>query len=243
MPGWLWMLIGGAATLVLAGGARLLLRRRTEPSDEEAIEQAMPVQVAEPVQPPSPPPAPPRAAERAVLPPSPALPVQQPQSDPFDIRIRPARIELGEREIVLDFELLVGNLQSVPAEGARLSLAMISANPDQDRILDSFHRGPPGDAGEPFDLAPGGGARVPVRLALPRERVHVVQLGGRPMFVAMVLVDLRWRSGLSIRRFGADFMVGAAGQGDRIGPIWLDRGHSTAALGATRYLRREMAAA
>ncbi len=229
MPGWLGMLIGAAATLALLGGAWLFLRRRPEAFEEEEA-QPEPAPAPAPAPRPSVPPAPPSAP--------------QSQSEPFEIRVRPTRIELGEREVLLDFELLVGNTQPVPAEGVRPSLGIISASPDQDRVLDGFHRGPPGEAaGEPFDLAPGGGARIPARLALPRDRVHVVQLGGRPMFVAMILVDLRWRSGLSIRRFGADFMIGAAGQGERIGPIWLDRGQSTAALGATRYVRREMAAA
>jgi len=38
-------------------------------------------------------------------------------------------------------------------------------------------------------------------------------------------------------------MVGKAGQGDKIGPIWLDRGLSGGPLGATRYFPREAAAA
>jgi hypothetical protein len=63
------------------------------------------------------------------------------------------------------------------------------------------------------------------------------------MFVAMLLVDLRWRSGLGIRRSGADFMIGMAGQGDRIGPIWLDRGQPMGTLGAVRYTPRIAAAA
>ncbi len=64
---------------------------------------------------------------------------------------------------------------------------------------------------------------VPVRLGLKRDQLHVVALGARPMFAGMLLCDLRWRSGLSIHRFGADFLLGAAGQGARPGPIWLDR--------------------
>jgi len=233
MPGWLWMLIGAGATVLLAGGAWLVLRRRGNAIEEEVpvVESSGPAPRA--ITPPAPSPAPIRTAP----------PLARPRSDPFDIGVRPARIELGERDVALDFELLIANRQAEPAEAVRLSLAMMSASPDQDLILAGFHRGLPGEtAGEPFDLAPGGGIRMPVRLMLPRERVHVVQVRGRPMFVAMALVDLRWRSGLSIRRFGTDFMIGTAGQGDKLGPIWLDRGQP-GPLSVTRYVPREAAAA
>ena len=238
MPGWLWMLIGAAATAVLGGVAWLFLRRRADPIEEEEFE-ALPVPAPIPPRA-SPPPPPPPPAPRPI----PAPPAPHAQSHPFEIGVRPLRIELGARDVTLDFELLIGNLQSEPAEAVRLSLAMMSASPDQDGILAGFHRGPPGEvAGDAFDLAPGSGARMPARLLLPRDRIHVVEVRGRPMFVAMVLVDLRWRSGLSIRRYGADFMIGAAGQGDRIGPIWLDRGQPAGPLGATRYVPREAVAA
>jgi hypothetical protein len=238
VPGWLWMLIGAAATAVLGGAAWLLLRGRADPVEEEVFVEApsAPAPAPAPVLPRASPPPPPR--------PIPAPPPPRPVSHPFEIGVRPLRIELGERDVALDFELLIGNLQSEPAEAVRLSLAMMSASPDQDRILAGFHRGPPGEvAGEPLDLAPGSGVRMPARLLLARDRIHVVEVRGRPMFVAMVLVDLRWRTGLSIRRYGADFMIGTAGQGDRIGPIWLDRGQPAGPLGATRYVPREAVAA
>jgi len=84
---------------------------------------------------------------------------------------------------------------------------------------------------------------MPVRLAIPRSGVNVVQVSGRPMFVPIVLIDLRWRGGLSIRRFGADFMLGTAGQGDKLGPIWLDRPAPSGALAAHRYHAKAAVAA
>ena len=100
-----------------------------------------------------------------------------------------------------------------------------------------------GDSAVPaFDLGSGAGGRLPVRLALRRDALHVVQAAGRPMAVPMMLIDLRWRAGISIRRFGADFMIGTAGQGQKLGPIWLDR-PSVGALSATRYLPRAVAVA
>jgi hypothetical protein len=160
-------------------------------------------------------------------------------SDPFDLVVRPVRIEVNEQEVVLEIELLIGNRQAAAAEAIRPSLALISANPEQDRHIAGFHANPMVDpSGQPFDLAAGAGGRMPARLRVRREHIHVVQVGGRPMFVPIVMIDLRWRGGLSVRRFGLDFMIGTAGQGAKLGPIWLDRAQLAAPLAATRYVPR-----
>ena len=215
---------------MLAGGAAwLFLRRRNAVARAE-----------EPVEVPAPPPVPPVP----VAPPAGLTPPPPPGTEPFQFALKPLRIEVTPREAVLDLELLIGNAQGAAAENIRVALGLISANPDQDVQSAVFHRGPPADpAGPPFDLAAGGGGRMPVRLILPREQIHVVDLAGRPIFVPMVLIDLRWRAGLSIRRFGADFMVGTAGQGEKLGPIRLDRAVPAGPLAATRYVAREVAAA
>ena len=144
----------------------------------------------------------------------------------------------------LEFELLIANGSGASAENIRIAFAAMSAQARQDEVIAGFHGGPPGEPGAaPFDLAAGGGGRMPVRLAIPRSGVNVVEVGGRPMFVPMVLIDIRWRGGLSIRRFGADFILGTMGQGDKLGPIWLDRPAPAGPLAANRYFARHVVAA
>ncbi|MDV3455739.1 hypothetical protein RZN05_01990 [Sphingomonas sp. HF-S4] len=235
MPGWLWALIGGGATALAIGGLWALQRRRK--SADDVFEEA-PVAAPPPPRPVVPPPgiAPAASAPRA----APAAP----SGEPFELILRPGGIEVTERDVLLDFELLIGNLQPSAAENIRVAMAMMSANPDQDRNIAGYHANPMVDpAAQAFDLAAGAGGRMPVRLALPRELVHVVQVHARPMFVPMVMIEVKWRAGISIRRFGADFMVGVAGQGAKLGPIWLDRNQQARLLAATRYLPREAAAA
>jgi hypothetical protein len=238
-PGWIWMLAGAAASALALGGLWALQRRRRRDGEEEAELTA-----ADEI--PAPAPAPqPRVAPPPGIAPSPAAPASAlPSGEPFEILVRPARVEVTEREVLLDLELLVGNRQSAQAENVRAALALISASPDQDRAIAGYHATPLAQpSAAPFDLASGAGARMPVRLSLPREHIHVVQVGGRPMFVPLMMVELKWRAGISIRRFGADFMIGTAGQGAKLGPIWLDRVQPTAPLAATRYLSRQAAAA
>ncbi|MEI9928529.1 MAG: hypothetical protein WDN44_13560 [Sphingomonas sp.] len=159
--------------------------------------------------------------------------------DPIAFDIRPVHLDLGAEGAMLEFEMILANASGAMLEGLRVSLALASTSPAQDAMIAAFHGGPLGAlAGPPVDLAPGQGGRIPARLALPRDQFHVVTVGDRPMFVPMVLVELRWRSALSVRRQGADFMVGTAAQSGKLGPIWLDRGPPRRAGLAARPLFR-----
>lgn len=146
--------------------------------------------------------------------------------------------------MLLEFELLLGNRQASAAENIRLGFALMSARPDQDQYLAAFHANPMADPnGQAFDLTSGAGGHLPVRLALPREQIHLVEMGDRSIFVPIVMIDIRWRAGISIRRFGADFMVGTPGQGGKLGPFRLDRSQPGGPLAAARYLPRASSAA
>ncbi len=163
---------------------------------------------------------------------------------PFEILLNPGRISFAGEEVLLDLELLLVNRSGEAADDVRVAFGATSARPDQDALSARFHSGPPGQpAGPPFDLAAGEGTRLPVRLAMPRAGLHVVTVAGRPMFVPLVLVDLRWRGGLSIRRFGGDFLLGTPGQGGKLGPIWLDRPAPAGPLAANRYAAKAVALA
>ena len=152
------------------------------------------------------------------------------------IDIVSARIVFLADAVAFDLEVELINAQAQAAEGLRPALTLISASPDQDKWRAAFHAGPPAqNQAGPLDLVAGARVRLPARLTIRRDQLYVVEHGGRPMFVAMLLCDLRWRGGLSLHRFGADFLLGAAGQSARPGPIWLDR-PAPPALAAIRYV-------
>jgi hypothetical protein len=167
---------------------------------------------------------------RAMMAPKPSLP-----AEPLTIEIISAKVAFVAETVAFEIEIDLINAQAQAAEGLRPALALISASPDQDRWRAAFHAGPPAqNQGGPLNLAAGARVRLPARLSLRREHLYVVEHGGRPMFVAMLLCDLRWRGGLSLHRFGVDFLLGTAGQGARPGPLWLDR-PAPQALAAIRY--------
>lgn len=230
-PVWPWIALGSGGTLavVLAGWALLARRRRREAWDEEA-------ELVEPVAAPPPPPAMPRPAAQAAPPPPPA------PAEPVVFDFKPRTLAISDREIALDFEAMIGNPTDVAMDGVRLAMAMVSASPQQDELSGAFHA-----AGglEPllpqFDLPAREGRTFTARLMMARENVHVVTVGGKTMFVPLVLIDVRWRGGLSLKRHGADFMVGTAPQpGGKLGPIWFDRWQHSG-LAATRYFPRPLA--
>ncbi len=225
-----WVALGAAGALALTGALFWLRRRRA--GGGKAVPE-MPPGTAAPPPPPMPRPAPARA-------PAPVAPRHDPLPDPISIEIHPMHLDLVEEGALLEFEMVLLNASGALAEGMRVSMALISANPAQDAMIARFHDGPQAAlAGPPVDVPPGAGGRIPGRLTLPRELFQVVTLGDRTMFMPMLLIDLRWRSGLSVRKQGSDFMVGTAGQGEKLGPIWLDRGHRRQpGLAATRYAPR-----
>lgn len=208
--------------------------RRRKAKEARRVERRAAAQAAPP-----PVPAVPRATPQPPAHPAPP-PAPSPSGDPIGFELRPLAISVAEQGVVLEYDLLIGNLGDRQLEGIRVSLAMISANPAQDNWIESFHAVPANaPVAQNVVLEPRSGGKIGGKTMLGFDRIHVVDVGGRKMFVPIVMVDARWRGGLSIRQTGADFMVGTAGQGMKLGPIWLDRGATRVeGLAANRYFRK-----
>lgn len=160
------------------------------------------------------------------------------------VELRPIAVELSDGGAVLDFEIVVANASPAPIEGVRVAYGLMSASQIQDDLITSFHMTQLPPVAEPFNLAPRAGIRIPGKVGLAPDKINIVDVGGRPMFVPLLMIDLRWRAGLSVKHQSCDFMVGMGGQGDKLGPIWLDRGAQRhERLNANRYFPKPVAAA
>ncbi len=182
----------------------------SEPEDDFVIE---PVPVVAP--PPPPPPAPSVAPAAAATP-----------AAPFATRLEPTMVTIEEGGAVLEFAYLITNQGTTAADAVRPLLGMVTAGPDLDGQITQFHASAPiSNNAEPFTLQPGETRRVTGQVALPRESMHVTTANNRPMIVPVVLANLRWRAGLTVRTFTDAFIVGT-GLADvgKLGPFWLDRG-------------------
>lgn len=244
MVPWFWWLVGGAAAALIGGAAWGVLRRRRESEEEEAIaipyvppSPAIPVAEREAVTPDVPAPMRPVSPGASATPSQPAPPQKPsgaaqsgfvtsttaPSADPFVVQMELLRIAFVDQDVQLSVELGVGNTSHSGIDRMRVVSEVISASPRQDGLIKAFAaRAKLAATAPPFDLAAGTGVKLPFDLLLPRSAVHVVDMGGRPIFVPIVLVDLSWSTGLSIRRFNSAFMLGQMGQGGRIAPFRLD---------------------
>jgi hypothetical protein len=211
---WPWLL-GGVGLLALAAGYYWGRRRR--PADRVAEVEVAPAPVVAPT--------PPVTARPVPPPPAATPPPEPPPAAPLAIELVATGVAVAGGAITLDFALVVGNPGPDSADGLRVALAIVAAGPALNDHIAGFNAGAAGgSSSDPVTLAPGEGHRIAGRLTLPPEVMHVTQVGGRPMAVPVVLVQVRWRGGLSVRRYSEAFLVGTGdAAASRLGPIWLDR--------------------
>ncbi|MFL9841356.1 hypothetical protein ABS767_10300 [Sphingomonas sp. ST-64] len=257
-PGWLWPLLGGAGLLLagLAGGWWMANRARRREEEETEKVALAPAAVVVPPPTPGPPartsptgpvpaaPASPAPAARVPPPPpaqpgTPAAPVAPPPG-PLVMEIRPLRAAIRDGLVSVELELYIQNRGRESADNVRAVLALLGANAEQDAQIAAFHgaaRMAPGS--EPFSIASGGIHMLKAQVSLPGDQMRVVTVQGKPMFVPIVPVALKWYSGLSIRTLRDAFMVGTvpAPGSDRLGPLWVERAaEGFGRLAAKRYV-------
>jgi hypothetical protein len=154
--------------------------------------------------------------------------------------IRPVRAAIQDGMVTLDLELFIQNRGTEPADNIRVALALLGANAEQDAQIAGFHGAARlGGGSEPFSIAPGTTHMAKTQVSLPGDQMQVVTVQGKPMFVPIVPVSLKWYAGLSIRTLRDAFMVGTAPApgSDRLGPLWVERaGDGFGRLAAKRYI-------
>ena len=202
---WPW-LIGGAVPLVVALGIWAWLRRRGRP-DDIAPEDPVPVAVA---------PAP--------TPVAPAPPIG-PRAW-IAVALRPNRAGLNMLSATVEAEVVVRNTGDAPATQVRIHATLLSAHAGQDADLAATFAAPAGrSAAPPFALAPGEERRVRIVAALSREAVRSMDAAGRPMFVPLVAIDVRYVADETGTpgRTGQAFIVGVERvDSAKLAPFWLD---------------------
>ncbi len=254
LPAWLWPALGAAAALVvgLVAGIAIAGRRRRRREEEAEVEVAETPVVAAPPTPGPPARAgvttPPRPAPQPAAAPRPApaasvmAPVPPPPG-PLVTEIRPLRAAIRDGMVSIDFELYIQNRGPESADNVRAVLALFAANPDQDAQIAGFHgaaRMAPGS--EPFSIAPGGIHMLKGQVNQAGDQMRVVNVQGKPMFVPILPVALKWYAGLSIRTLRDSFMVGTvpAPGSDRLGPLWVERAaDGFGRLAAKRYVPKD----
>jgi hypothetical protein len=75
----------------------------------------------------------------------------------------------------------------------------------------------------PFTLAAGQARPIRALAQLPKSAINVVTVQGRPMFVPIVAIDLRYRWPTGEGQTAGSFVIGIVPkEGERMRPFWLD---------------------
>lgn len=172
------------------------------------------------------------APDQAVAPPPPApRPVAPPRQPPgtatrprLEIGFTPRGAGVNGANAAVDYDLVVQNAGPIVAEGVQLRVELVTAGNTHDAELQARLDAPiekPMIA--PFTLAAGQARPIRAVAQLPRSAVNVVSVQGRPMFVPIVAIDLRYRWPGGEGQTAQSFVIGIAPrEGERMRPFWLD---------------------
>ena len=215
----LWIALFIALLLFPAIGVVLWFARRS-PSGAAAPDAAWDDDEDDWVAPPQPAAAPERAP-----------PVAPPRRVPgsiarprLEIDFTPRRAGTNVTSAAVDYDLVVRNAGDAAAEDVRVRVDLVTAGEAHDAALQALFAGPmERSALPPFGIAPddrnGGRAMV----MLPKSAVSVVTVKGRPMFVPIVAIDVRYRWPGGEGQTAQSFVIGIAPKdGERMRPFWLD---------------------
>ena len=208
-PGWPWML--GAGLLTVAGIGVWLARRQRAPADEE-IGAPVVEEIGAPV------------VEPAVVPVPPLAPVAPAAVAPaatLALRFRPTRVGFNMLSATVEGELTVANDGAVAASDVRVRTGLLGAHAGQDADLADFLAQPIGRPVVPaFSLASGEERTLRVVAAVAREAMRTLTAAGRPMFVPVLVADVRVDGGTQLAQ---GFAVGAERvDSAKLAPFWLD---------------------
>jgi len=235
-PLWAW-----ALALLAAAGAGLWYWRRRPALAGDVAEDAVetPPLPAERAATPPPPAATPAAAAGQGPAPVPGAPraasplVTRPSAErraqvAMALEIRAMR--MTAEHLAVGFSLQLRNDGPLAATGLMVRIALAQGSAMHESVVARFFDGAGGSVlRDGIDLAPGATEVLSTEVTLPRRTVEPLSIGGKPMLVPVLVFDVTYHWDGDADAFGqtaATFVLGrapAAGTGDRLAPLPLDR--------------------
>lgn len=243
--GWSWPWV--AALLALIGGVAFITwsrrgknRQHGDPgrmafaglAPETEVETAPITPRAQPA--PRPDPVPPRVAPK----PRPD-PVPQPAPKAADdglikstalkpelnFQFVPDRAVVTEREVMLQFDVVLTNSGAAPARDVLVEAKLVPAHAGQDQEIAAFFQQPQATGDRMAGIPPFGKVSLKSAVRLPIDQLHSFQVDGRTLFVPLVAFNILFRGGGSEGQASASFLVGRGDDGDeKLAPFRLDLG-------------------
>lgn len=123
------------------------------------------------------------------------------------------------------FELVVKNVGKSPARNVRIQAQMFNPSAEQQRDIKAFFAAPAA-AGDAFNVPPQLAARFKSSVIMPRDRLRQIEVGGRPLFIPTVAVNIVYEYGEGrTGQTSKSYVIGTEQQSaEKMGPFRLDLG-------------------
>ena len=246
--GWSWPWI--AALVALLGGGAFFAWSRARRSQRQADPGRMAFAglardaglggtgEAEPRVAPRPDPVPPKAQPTPAQPPQPvsiAAPRPAVGDDgsirstglkpELNVQLLPDRVVVNEREVMLQFDVVLSNSGSAPARDVLIEARLVTAHAGQDNDVAAFFQAPAGTGDRIPTLSPFGKISLKSVVRLPLDQVHAFEASGRRLFVPLVAFNILFREPGGEGQASASFLVGRGSEDDdKLAPFRLDLG-------------------
>ena len=248
LPVWPWLL----ALLALAGGIAFYLRNRRNQrarygdfgrlafvGGADAGGDVVAPPAAPRPKPAAPASLPPRSQPTPLRPrhdPAPApAPTPAPKNDglivstrlkpSLQIEFTPDRAVVTEREVMIQFDVVIVNSGSAPARDVLVEGRIVGAHAGQDREIGEFFQNPVARGDRIAIIHPLGRIPLKTALRLPLDQLKTFEVDGRKLFVPLVAFNILYRAGSDEGQSSASFLVGRGGDEDeKLAPFRLDLG-------------------
>ena len=217
---WPWLL---AAIVLGAGGAFLFWRRthRGVLAGGPRIDAFVAPQPTARTPRPAPAPAP---EARPAPPPTPVGIVSTRLRPWIDIKFEPLRCIVEDERVSFEFELALFNSGSAPARDVLIEASTFNAGPTQDREIEAFFDNPVGEGERIAAIPPLKSFSLRTQVSVARDKVRVLEAGGRHVFVPLMAFNAVYRWGSGAGQSSAAYLLGRDTKGEKMAPFRLDLG-------------------
>ena len=181
-------------------------------------------------------PVPPRAPPGSRPDPIPPKPAPRPSADDglikstglrpeLNFQFVPDRAVVTEREVMLQFDVVLTNNGAAPARDVLVEAKLIPAHAGQDEEIAAFFQQPEATGDRMAGIPPKGKVSLKSAVRLPLEQLHSFEVDGRKLFVPLVAFNILFRSTGGDGQASASFLVGRGNDSDeKLAPFRLDLG-------------------
>jgi hypothetical protein len=142
----------------------------------------------------------------------------------IDVEFTPGRCILDQTRVTVEFLIKVTNSGNANARELRIDTMLFNAGPTQDQDIGAFFAHPMG-RGEALDaLAPLKGLELRSSVTLPLDRLQVLEISGRRVFVPLIGFNALYRWSGGEGQTSLSFLLGREGEGERMAPFRADLG-------------------